>query len=72
MISVVELAPSHLGRTSLVIDATVRSSGSGSRQGEIVHATGKTRLVRLDPATFTPAPWSDRFRAAIGPLIVKP
>ena len=63
---VVELAPSHLGRTSLVIDAIVKS-----RHGDIVHATGKTRLVRLDPATFAPAPWSDRFRAAFAPLIVK-
>ncbi len=62
---VVELSPSHLGRTSLVIDARVKG-----RHGDLVHAVGKTRLVRLDPDTFRPAPWSDPFRAAFSPLIV--
>jgi len=63
---VVELAPSHLGRTSFVIDAKVKS-----RHGDVVHATGKTRLVRLDPATFTPAAWSERFRRAVEPLVLQ-
>jgi acyl-CoA thioester hydrolase len=64
---VVELTPSHLGRTSFIIDARVLS-----RHGDAVHATGKTRLVRLDPTTFAPAPWSDRFRAAVAPLLATP
>jgi acyl-CoA thioester hydrolase len=68
---VVELTPSHLGRTSLIIDARVLSSKDGARHGDLVHATGKTRLVRLDPTTFAPAPWSDRFRSAFAPLLVK-
>ena len=61
---VVELSPSHLGRTSLVIDARVKS-----RHGDVVHAVGKTRLVRLDPTTFKPVPWSDAFRSAFAPLV---
>jgi acyl-CoA thioester hydrolase len=61
---VVELTPSHLGKSSLIIDANVKS-----RHGDLVHAVGKTRLVRLDPATFTPTGWSERFRAAMGPLL---
>jgi acyl-CoA thioester hydrolase len=62
---VVELTPTHLGKTSLVIGASVKG-----RHGDLVHATGKTRLVRLDPQTFRPAPWSDAFRKAFEPLIV--
>ncbi len=61
---VVELRPSHLGRTSFVIDARV-----SAKHGDLVHATGKTRLVRLDPSTFKPCAWTDRFRAAVTPLL---
>jgi acyl-CoA thioester hydrolase len=61
---VVELTPSHVGRSSFVIDAKVKG-----RHGDLVHAVGKTRLVRLDPATFAPCPWSERFRSAVTPLL---
>lgn len=64
---VVELSPSHLGKSSLVIDARVKS-----RHGDVVHAAGKTRLVRLDHASFKPAPWSDTFRRAFEPLVKPP
>ncbi len=64
---VVSLWPTHLGRSSLLIDAKV-----SSKHGDLVHASGKTRLVRLDPATFTPCAWSDRFRAAVSTLLPKP
>ena len=64
---VIELSPSHLGRSSLVIDAKVKS-----RHGDLVHAEGKTRIVRLDPATFKPTSWSDRFRSAFEPLVAAP
>lgn len=69
----VELFPSHLGRSSFVIDAKVKS-----RHGDVVHAEGATRLVRLEvpapgapmvPGKARPAPWSDRFRAAVEPLV---
>jgi acyl-CoA thioester hydrolase len=54
----------HLGRTSLTIDARVQSPDGG-----VLYAEGTTRLVRLDPATFRPAPWSDRFRSTVEPLL---
>jgi acyl-CoA thioester hydrolase len=54
----------HLGRTSLTIDARVQSP-----DGSVLYAEGTTRLVRLDPASFRPAPWSDRFRATVEPLL---
>ncbi|MFO0681507.1 MAG: thioesterase family protein [Sandaracinus sp.] len=63
---VVELSPSHLGRTSFVIDASVKG-----RHGDLVYAVGKTRLVRLDPASFKPAEWSERFRRAVEPLVAQ-
>ncbi|AKF06176.1 acyl-CoA thioesterase [Sandaracinus amylolyticus] len=62
----VELQPVKLGTSSLVIDAKVRAV-----HGSTVHAEGHTRLVRLDPTTFKPCPWSERFRAAFEPLLVR-
>jgi acyl-CoA thioester hydrolase len=58
------LRVAHLGRTSLTIEARVQSPDGGVR-----YAEGATRLVRLDPVTFRPAPWSDRFRAIAGALV---
>jgi len=60
------LRVAHLGRTSLTISARVQSPDGGIRFAE-----GSTRLVRLDPATFRPAPWSDPFRAVVGPLVIR-
>ncbi len=60
----VELQPSHLGTTSLVITARIRSA-----HGDTVHAQGTTRLVRLDAASFKPCAWSPRFRDAVRPLL---
>lgn len=60
----VELTPVHLGRSSLIIAARVRSI-----HGDTVHAEGKTRLVRLDHESFEPCSWSERFRAAFTPLV---
>lgn len=62
----VELEPTHLGRSSLVIRAVVRAV-----HGSQIYAEGHTRLVRLDPSTFLPCAWSDRFRAAMSPLLTK-
>ena len=63
----VEIQPAHLGTTSAVLEASVRAL-----HGDVVHAKGQTRLVRLDPTTQKPCPWSDRFRAAFGPLVKTP
>jgi acyl-CoA thioester hydrolase len=61
------LRVTHLGRTSLTVAARVQSPDGGVR-----YAEGSTRLVRLDPATFRPVPWSDSFRAVVGPLLDPP
>jgi acyl-CoA thioester hydrolase len=60
----VQLTPTRLGTSSLVLYAAVRS-----RHGDELFAETTTRLVRLDPATSKPCPWSDRFRAAITPML---
>lgn len=60
----VEIRPTHLGKSSLVLDAIV-----SSRHGNTVHARSSTRLVRLDHETNKPCPWSERMRSAITPLL---
>lgn len=60
----VEIWPTHLGTTSLVIAARVLP-----RHGSTLHARATTRLVRLDPDTNRPAPWSDTFRSRMAPLV---
>ena len=62
----VEIWPTHLGTSSLVIAARVLP-----RHGSTLHARANTRLVRLDPETNRPAPWSDTFRARMGPLVTE-
>lgn len=64
---IVELAARKLGTTSLVLAAKVCSL-----HGSKVYAQGSTRLVRLDPETFQPCPWSERFRRAMAPLLETP
>ena len=63
----VEITPVHLGRSSLVLEATVRAV-----HGDAVYAKSRTRLVRLDPVADRPCSWSERFRAAIGPMVREP
>ncbi len=60
----VEIWPTHLGTSSLVIAARVLP-----RHGSTLHARATTRLVRLDPETNRPTPWSDTFRSRIAPLV---
>lgn len=60
----VELQPLKLGSSSFVLGARILAM-----HGSTVHARGSTRLVRLDPDTFKPCPWSERFRKAVSPLL---
>ncbi len=62
----VELRPTKIGSSSMTIGANVRSV-----HGNIVYADGWTRLVRLDPTTNRPCPWSDRMRSAIEPMVAQ-
>lgn len=61
---IIELQPEKLGTSSFVLGARVRSL-----HGSEIYARGRTRLVRLDPTTFRPCSWSDRFRTAFTPLL---
>ncbi len=60
----VELTPVHLGRSSCVLHATVKSLDSSA-----LYADGTTRIVRLDPETNTPCSWSQTFRDKVGRLV---
>jgi len=64
---VIELTPTKLGTSSFILAAKVKAL-----HGDTVFAEGTTRIVRLDHATNKPCSWSDRFRAALGPLVVPP
>ncbi|MBZ0116927.1 MAG: acyl-CoA thioesterase [Sandaracinaceae bacterium] len=64
---IVELAPVHLGGSSLIIEARVRGM-----HGDTVYASGTTRIVRLDPTSNKPCPWSSTFRARMQPLVIAP
>ena len=61
---VIELRPTHLGTSSFVIGARARAM-----HGDVVYAEGSTRLVRLEPSTWKPCSWSERFRAAVAPML---
>ena len=52
-----------VGNTSIALSARVSNT-----TGDIVYSTSTSRLVRLDPKTNRPCPWSARFRAAIAPF----
>lgn len=51
----------HLGATSCTygFHCTSRSGAA-----DVVHARGRRTIVRLDPDSLRPAPWTDWFRAA--------
>lgn len=52
-----------LGRTSLTFGMRVLPMDHDED-----HARGTRTLVRVDPATFRPVPWSDDFRARLAPF----
>ena len=49
----------HLGNTSCVYGFVCSSS-----DGKIPYARGQRTIVKIDPASRRPSPWSDRFRDA--------
>jgi acyl-CoA thioester hydrolase len=54
----------RLGETSVVYGFRFHSGG-------VVHAEGRRSIVKLDPATLRPAPWSADGRAVIATLTVE-
>jgi acyl-CoA thioester hydrolase len=55
----------RLGRTGLTYGFRFCSA-----DGAVTYARGTRVLVRLDPATLRPAPWSERFRASARDLLL--
>lgn len=62
----VVIQPTHLGNSSLILHATVQSL-----DGKFLYSDATTRIVRLDPHTDKPCPWSQPFRDKVGPLVRK-
>jgi acyl-CoA thioester hydrolase len=60
----IELTPTHLGVSSLVLHATVQSLDSRE-----LYAEGTTRIVRLDSKSNRPCAWTQMFRDKVGPLV---
>ncbi|ESP96774.1 Thioesterase [Streptomyces sp. GBA 94-10 4N24] len=54
----------RLGRTGLTYGFRLCSA-----DGTAIHARGHRVLVRLDPDTMRPAPWTEEFRDAARPLL---
>jgi acyl-CoA thioester hydrolase len=54
----------RLGRTSLTFGFRILPMDQDSD-----HATGQRTVVRVDPATQRPVPWSDGFRATLAPWL---
>jgi acyl-CoA thioester hydrolase len=53
-----------LGRTSLTFGFKIMPMDE-----DRVHAQGTRTIVRVDPSTHRPVPWSDEFRARIAPWV---
>lgn len=64
---VAEILPTKLGSSSFLLDMALTSV-----DGKTLHARGNTRLVRLDPTTNRPCPWSPRMREAMAPWLDSP
>jgi acyl-CoA thioester hydrolase len=60
----VELWMERLGATSAMFGFRCQSEtgAAGASSAEVEHARGTRTVVRVDPATGRPAPWSDAFR----------
>jgi acyl-CoA thioester hydrolase len=56
-----------LGRTSLVFGFRVMPMDQ-----DLDHATGTRTIVRVDPTTQRPLPWTDAFRTNLAPWVREP
>lgn len=54
----------RLGRTSLTFGLRVMPLDE-----DVDHAVGKRTIVRIEPDTRRPTPWTDKFREQIGPFV---
>jgi acyl-CoA thioester hydrolase len=56
-----------LGRTSLTFGVHILPMHE-----DVPHAQGTRTIVRVDPTHFRPLPWTDSFRAELGPWLRPP
>jgi acyl-CoA thioester hydrolase len=61
---VVEMWVERLGATSAAHAFEIRSA-----DGALVHATARRVVVKLDPLTFQPVPWTPRLRGCLGTIL---
>lgn len=54
----------RLGRTSLTFGLRVMPLDE-----DVDHAVGKRTIVRIEPDSRRPTPWTDKFREQIGPFV---
>lgn len=57
----------RFGRSSAEYGLQVRSA-----DGSVLHAEGRRSIVRLDPATLRPTPWTESAREIAHPLLRQP
>ncbi len=56
-----------LGRTSLTFGVNILPMHE-----DVPHASGTRTIVRVDPTTFAPLPWTDSFREQLAPWLRPP
>ena len=60
----IDLWVEHLGNTSCVYGFVCSSA-----DGRVPYARGERTIVKIDPASKRPAPWTERFRSAHKDLV---
>ncbi|GAA5189623.1 hotdog domain-containing protein [Rugosimonospora acidiphila] len=60
----VHLWLNHLGTTSAEYGFRILSADGG-----VVHAEGRRGVVKIDPSTLRPTPWTDQVRADVAELL---
>jgi acyl-CoA thioester hydrolase len=63
---VIECGVGKLGTTSAIFTFRALSHPADADGTEIEHARGIRAIVKVDPQTLRPTPWSDRYRELFG------
>ncbi|HEV2638504.1 MAG TPA: hotdog domain-containing protein [Actinocrinis sp.] len=63
---VIECGVGKLGTTSAIFTFRALSYPADADGTEIEHARGIRAIVKVDPQTLRPTPWSDRYRELFG------
>lgn len=63
----IRLGVSHIGRTSVIFAVRMMPVDE-----DVDYARGERVLVRVNPETHSPAPWTDVFRTSLAPYLAAP